>query len=158
MAEQSEADLPSWHDATISAFRLDVVDGAGGVWRSDLILEIDYIVEWICGTDGSCRWRVAPATLTFHDSGDLRIAVDCGDSGGQSALFVWSIHEITRQRIIDQKVCFDRPYYRWRVALNWPQGGEITFCASGFTQILLAEPTISGDSDDDQRLTSQGRS
>jgi hypothetical protein len=80
--------------------------------------------------------------LTFHDVTDLQIAIDCGDSGGRTALHALSIDVITRERILDQKICFDRPYYRWRIALNAPQGGTMTFGASGFTQILRAEPVL----------------
>jgi hypothetical protein len=82
---------------------------------------------------------VAPATLTFHHAGDLRIAVDCGDTGGQLALHELSIDRITREQVRDQKVCFDRPYYRWRIDLNWPKGGVIAFAASGFALVLRAE-------------------
>jgi hypothetical protein len=132
----------SWHDNALYALRLEIGDVACGDWRSDLALDIDHIVEWLCGTDGQCRFRVAPAMLTFHHVADLRIRVDCGDSGGQVALHPLSIDTITRERIRDQKICFDRPYWRWRIALNWPQGGNITFGASGFTQVLRAEPVL----------------
>jgi hypothetical protein len=132
----------AWHDNALYALRLDVGDVARGDWRSDLMLDIDHIVEWICAADGQVRFRVAPATLTFYHVTDLRIAVDCGDSGGRIALEILSIDSLTRERIRDQKICFDRPYYRWRIALNSPQGGAITFGASGFTQVLRAEPVL----------------
>jgi hypothetical protein len=132
----------TWHDNALYGLRLDVGDCARGDWHADLVLDIDHIVEWLCGTDKQVCFRVAPATLTFHDVTDLRIAIDCGDSGGQIALHALSIHAITRDRILDQKICFDRPYFRWRIALNWPQDGAITFGASGFTQVLRAEPVL----------------
>jgi hypothetical protein len=132
----------SWHDNALYGVRLDVGDCARGDWHADLVLDIDHIVEWLCGVDRQVRFRVAPATLTFHDVTDLRIAIDCGDSGGQVALHPLSIDAITRERIEDQKICFDRPYCRWRIALNWPQGGALTFGASGFTQTLRAEPVV----------------
>jgi hypothetical protein len=31
-----------------------------------------------------------------------------------------SIGQIVRELIKDQKVYLDRPYYRWRIVLNWP--------------------------------------
>ena len=68
--------------------------------------------------------------------------VDCGDSGCRTALHVLAIDRITRERIQDQKICLDRPYWRWRIALNWPEGGAITFGASGFTQTLRAAPVV----------------
>ena len=42
----------------------------------------------------------------------------------------------------DQKVYLDRPYYRWRIRLNWPDASEISFGAVGFTQTLRAEPVL----------------
>ncbi len=132
----------SWHDDTLYGLRLETGDPDLGDWRSDLVFDIDHIVEWLCGSDRSVLFRVAPATLTFHDAGALQIAVDCGDSGGQGALHTLSIDDVTRERIRDQKVCLDRPYYRWRIAFNWPQGSEIRFDASGFTQVLRADPVL----------------
>ena len=132
----------SWHDNTLYGLRLDVGDCARGDWHADLVLDIDHIVEWLCGEGRQIRFRVAPATLTFHDVTDLRIAIDCGDSGGRIALHALSIDAITRERIQDQKICLDRPYWRWRIALNWPQGGALTFGASGLTQVLRAEPVL----------------
>jgi hypothetical protein len=88
------------------------------------------------------RFRVAPATLTFHNVTDLRIAVDFGDSGGQTMMNELSIATITRAPVADQKICLDQTYYRWRIELNWPQGGEITFGASGLTQDLRADPVL----------------
>jgi hypothetical protein len=44
--------------------------------------------------------------------------------------------------IREQKVYLDRPYYRWRIGMNWPDASEITFGAVGFTQTLRAEPVL----------------
>jgi len=132
----------SWHDNALYGVRLDIGDHARGDWHADLVLDVDHIVEWLCGADRQVRFRVAPATLTFHHVTDLQIAIDCGDSGGRVALHALSIDRIERARIDDQKICFDRPYYRWRIALNGPQGGAIVFGASGFTQVLRADPVL----------------
>jgi hypothetical protein len=137
-----DLDDRSWHDNALYGLRLDVGDHARGDWHADLVLDIDHIVEWLCGVDRRIRFRVAPATLTFNDVTDLRVAIDCGDSGGRIAIQTLSIDRITRERIPDQKICLDRPYYRWRIALNAPQGGLLTFGASGFTQALRAEPVL----------------
>jgi hypothetical protein len=131
-----------WHDNALYGLRLDAGDCARGDWRSDLVLDIDHIVTWLRDADAQVRFRVAPATLTFHDVTDLKIEVDCGDSGGQIALNALSIDAITRERLKDQKICLDRPYWRWRIALNLPQGGAISFGASGFTHVLRAEPVV----------------
>ncbi len=41
----------SWHDNLIYGLHLAAPDPDAGLWISDLILDIDHIVEWICGTD-----------------------------------------------------------------------------------------------------------
>ena len=139
---QAEFEATSWHDNTMYAIRFDVGDASQGDWRSELVLDIDHIVEWVCGVDGGAQFRVAPATLTFHDVTDLRIAVDFGDTGYQVSLNELSIDGIERALVEDQKICLDRPYYRWRIVLNLPRGGEIAFGASGFTQELRADPVL----------------
>ena len=143
----------SWHDNIVYGLRFDVGDSFKGDWRSDLIFDIDHIVEWVCGVDGGVKFRVAPATLTFHDASDLRIAVDFGDSSGRTALNELSIAGITREAIPTPDGYPEWACYRWRIELNWPQGGEIAFGASGFTQTLRAEPVLL----DEQRLVAAER-
>jgi hypothetical protein len=71
-ASSPDLDDRSWHDDALYGMRLDIGDVARGDWLSDLVLDIDHIVEWLCGADGQCRFRVAPATLAFHRVTDLR--------------------------------------------------------------------------------------
>jgi hypothetical protein len=120
----------SWHDNALYGLRLDLGDPIRGDWHADLVLDIVHIVEWICGADGGARFRVAPATLAFHDVTDLRVIIDCGNSGYRTAVTELSIASITRERLRDQRVGLDRPYHRWRIALNLPPGGELTFGAT----------------------------
>ncbi len=135
--------LLRWHDNTIHGLSFGLAEPEVGDWRSDLVLDIDHIVEWLCGAPSEVRFRVAPATLTFHDVTDFAIAVDQGDSGGCNALIEWSIDRVERQPL-------DRPmdYWRWTIHLHAPPGGSITFCASGFTQAETAEAILV----DEQRL------
>ena len=129
----------AWHDNIVHAVRTRIGHPEQGDWRSELTLDIDHIVEWPSSTDR--LFKVVPATLTFHDAGDLSISIDSGTD--QIALYEWSIDHIDREAIADQKVCLDRPYYRWRIELNWPKGGRIGFAASGFTQVARADPVLS---------------
>ena len=140
----TEADFErlSWHDSHIWAVALRAGNPDDGDWTSDLVLDIDFIVEWVCGVGGGGRFRVAPATLVFHGVTDPKIDIDWGRSGFQVALHPVSIGSVEREPIQDQNVHLDRPYYRWRIRLNWPDGGEIAFGAVGFTQSLRAEPVL----------------
>jgi hypothetical protein len=146
---EADFDRLSWHDNHLYGVRFDVGDADENDWTSDLILDIDHIVEWVCGTDNTTRFRVAPATLVFHGVTDPSMRIDWGDSGFRTAIYVLSIDRIERERISDQKVFLDRPYYSWRIVLNSPQGGEIRFGAVGFTQTLRAEPVLV----DEQKLS-----
>jgi hypothetical protein len=151
----SEADFErlSWHDNHIYGLHLQVGDIERGDWRSELVLDIDHIVAWVKGGVRGVQFRVAPATLTFHHVTDLRLDLDWGDSGFQVNINEASIEGITRAQVPDQKICLDRPYYRWVIATNLPRGGKIVFGASGFTQSLRAEPVLQ----DEQKLSSVGR-
>jgi len=137
-----------WHDNTIHGLSFGLAEPEIGDWRSDLVLDIDHIVEWLCGQPGEFQFRVAPAILTFHQVTDLAIAVDQGDSGARNALFEWSIDRVERQPL-------DRPveYWRWTIHLHSPPGGTLAFCASGFTQVQTAEPVLL----DEQRLPRSAR-
>ena len=132
----------SWHDNIIYGLRLVTGDVSQDDWRSDLVLDIDHIVEWVCDPDGSMRFQVAPATLAFHEVTDLGIAIDFGDSGHRTGLNELSIDMITREPVPDEEGYPPRSYFSWRIALNVPQGGKITFGASGFTQTQRAEPIL----------------
>jgi len=140
---ESDFDRLSWHDCHIWAIELRVGDPSNEDWTSDLALDIDFIVDWICSVGGGGKFRVAPATLVFHGVTDPKIDIDWGRSGFQAALHPVSIGNLERERIQDQKVYLDRPYYSWTIRLNWPNEGVITFGAVGFTQTLRAEPIVS---------------
>jgi len=126
-----------WHDNLIYAIRFDIGEPEKQDWRSDLVLDIDFIAEWLCEGSGKARFRVAPATLTFHDVADLQISIDHGDSEGRTAMSELSIDRVTRSRLA-------RPFefWRWTIHLNSPPGGKITFCASGYSQMLRADPRV----------------
>lgn len=138
---EADFDRLSWHDCHLWGIRVDAGDPDANDWTSDLVLDLDFIVEWLCPPAGTSAFRVAPATLTFHGVTDPHVEINWFKSGFQTALHPVSIAGISRERIKDQKVFLDRPYYAWRIALN-PPGGEITLGAAGFTQTLRAEPVV----------------
>ena len=139
---EADFDRLSWHDCRIWAVEFRVGDVEDGDWTSHLALDIDFVVEWVCGGGAKGRCWVAPATLVFHGITDPRVDIDWGRSGFQVALNTPSIGSIERELIRNQKVYLDRPYYSWRIPLNMPGSGEIAFGAVGFTQTLRAEPVL----------------
>jgi len=147
--DESDFDRFSWHDDPVYGLALRIGDPAANDWRSDLVLDIDHIVEWVRNEDG-IRFRVAPATLVFHGVSDLRIDIDWGMRGWQVAPSLPTIDRIERERVREeeQRIFLDRPYYAWRVAFASPTGGSISFGAVGFDLTLRREPTLA----DEQRV------
>ena len=148
-ADRTDFDPFCWHDDPVYGLALRLGDPAANDWRSDLVLDIDHIVEWV-RTEDRIRFRIAPATLVFHGVSDLRIDVDWGMRGWQVAPSLPTIDRIERERVREgeQRIFLDRPYYAWRVAFASPTGGSISFGAVGFDLALRREPTL----EDEQRV------
>lgn len=143
---EADFDRLSWHDNPVYGL---FIDNDVSVWKSDLVVDIDFIVEWLCGVGSPTHFKIAAATLTFHHVTDLKVNIDWGDSGMQVAVAEMTLDYIARQPVEKQLICLDRPYYRWTLQLNSPRpGGEISFGAAGFTQVLRQEPVVC----DEQRL------
>lgn len=137
----TEADFEniSWHDNAVYGFYIDRDEE----WKSDLVFDIDFITDWLCGTDKTCQFMIAPATLRFHDVSDLKINIDFGDTNFRTILNELSIDGIERERVLEDQLQLDRPYFRWSMHARLPCGeGKIVFGASGFTQILRQEPIL----------------
>jgi hypothetical protein len=131
----------SWHDNYVHGFR--IVEGAHGL--GELILDIDYILEWITVHD-QLQFRIVPATLRFFDVADLRLSLDYATPA--AVLTPFSLHSIERkfekrERYIAQL---------WELRINWPTG-ELTFQAKGFEQRAIGAARLSSS----QRLTQQER-
>ena len=117
----------SWHDCHVYGFRME--EGEHGT--AEVTFDIDFIVEWLCISDRSIEFRVAPATLTFHGVFGLRIELDY--AAVSAGMTPFSIAGIERDAL-------DYPgSFRWRLPINWPSG-MITFESPGFTQVLRRAP------------------
>jgi hypothetical protein len=126
----TEADFEDlgWHDNHVHGFAIR--EGEYGAGR--LILDLDYICEWRCGTDKRCTFMIAPADLVFRDVTDLRINIDYKNI----SLGPMSLGEIRREVTTRTEKYTG---YRWQLLFNFP-AGEISFEASGFGQSLRASP------------------
>ena len=91
---QANFDGLSLHDDTIYGLRLDTVDPQRRCGAPILCLT---------STTSSTRFRVAPATLAFHDVTDLVLAIDWGNSGHQTALHLMAIDSLAREAVANQK-------------------------------------------------------
>ena len=138
MSAPDQFDSYSWHDNAIHGFQ--IIEGPDGC-SGELILDIDFIVEWLPPEkdSNSFQFRIAPADLTFHEVTELVISVDYASC--TAALQPMTIHEIHREA-----VTYPNGYssFAWKIEVNWPRNSFISFRAPSFTQLLRAEPITSG--------------
>ena len=128
----ADFDALSWHDCSVYGFRLEEREHG----TAELEFDLDFIVEWLCHNDRAAEFRVAPATLTFHNAFGLRIELDY--AAVTAAMTPFSLSGI------DQEAVSYGPghsSFRWRVSVNWPRG-VITFESPGFTQALRRAPIL----------------
>ena len=133
----TDADFDSmgWHDCTIHALGVD----QDGECQSDLVLDLDYIVEWIETPKGSFRFRVAPAILRFPGVDKLHV---------QTLLAFGEGLEIDS---IDRVPCEDETFpdhYHWTIGMHtyWNDDrNRIEFDATGFVQALTGPPVVTYD-------------
>ncbi len=140
---EADFDSLSWHDCHIWGMQVRTGDPKNDDWTSELVFDIDFIVEWVCGIDGQCQFRVAPATLVFHGVSNPEIHIAWEDPSYMMMMHAISIGNVERERLVDDARP-DYVFYTWRISLNWPEG-EITFGARGFTQTLDAEPVLTDE-------------
>ena len=91
---QEQFEEMSWHDNHVHAIR--IVEGSYG--PGQLVLDLDYILEWINDKEGF-QFRLQPVMLTFFEVADLRISLDYATP--TAALGPFSIHAI--ERIMEQR-------------------------------------------------------
>jgi hypothetical protein len=128
----------SWHDNAVHGIR--IVEGADGC-SGELILDIDFIVEWLPpegGTD-AFWFRIAPTGLQFHDVTELVISVNYAAS--TAALQPMTIHEIHREVVTYPN---GHSSFAWKIEINWPRNSFISFRSDGFTQVTRKPPIKSG--------------
>lgn len=124
----------SWHDNRVHGLRIrNPVD----TYDFDLLLDIDYILDWIKPADGRpLQFVVAPAVLAFH--GVDKLLIDVRLSYKEEL----TIDEIRRSDLgagSEQKA----GSYGWHIALQSIPGrpNRICFESRGFTQRLTKEPS-----------------
>jgi hypothetical protein len=113
----------SWHDNHVHSFR--IVEGEHGA--GELLLDLDYITEWLPSEEGGFRFKVVPAILRFSDVTALRLSLDY--AAATAALGPFALHVIERRT--EMRSSYSAQV--WTLRINWPVG-EISFEASGFEQ------------------------
>ena len=138
MGDSDEFNGDRWHDNAIHGFA--IVEGEDGC-SGDLILDIDFILEWLHpdSNNQSFRFRMAPSDLIFHGVTDLHVCVDYAAS--RTALQAMMIDRIDREAMT-----YPNGYasFAWKIALNRPGNGFLAFRADSFTQLQRKAPRIAG--------------
>lgn len=130
-----------WHDAAIYGMAFEKIDD----FRTDLLLDIDYIFAWVNPIPPSNTYTfwVSPCTLIFKDIRDFKIEY-------QKDEYLDDI-EIADINMIC-KPCPDKKifYYEWNLDLHI---GKITLKSEGYMQIVKQLPAhVTG-----QKITMQQR-
>ncbi|NNF29060.1 MAG: hypothetical protein HKN73_17685 [Gemmatimonadetes bacterium] len=149
----TEYDSYRFHDNQIHGIAFRAADPDLGDWTSDLILDIDHVLEWVRDGD-RIQFRVQPATLTFHGVTDLRLRLDGTVDGHSIGVALPWILEIERDHPLEPPRDPGRPAYAWRIVLASTPDGEISFGSWGYTLELRGEPVLQ----DEQGLTFAQRS
>lgn len=117
-------DQMSWHDNAIHGFR--IIEGPENAF-GQLVLDIDFIEEWLQNEDGSFSFKVVPSDLIFNDVSDLVVSIDYASV--TAAVQPMTIGEISREPISYPN---GQGSYKWTVDINWPSKSSLKFEASGF--------------------------
>jgi hypothetical protein len=107
--------------------------------ESDLVLEIDYIADWVV-SENVQEWLIAAADLTFHGVTGLKLSFDSHDEKFQVCIAGDWILDLKRSPVVPQLVHLDRPYWRWH--FDFAMDTLLTFGAYGFTLQLRQEPIL----------------
>lgn len=149
--DNTDIEKVSLHDCPLYGF---VWDSSGITWKSELILFIDYIDEWICGIDRKCHFRIAPATLIFHNVTGFSYSGPPAHEEFRCIIDNPIIAELKcqKQDKNEQFVHLDIDYYIWQILLFNRFGSEtfsgFHFGGTGFSLLLHHELKYS----EEQRL------
>ncbi|MBD8882259.1 hypothetical protein IHE49_17390 [Rhodanobacter sp. 7MK24] len=124
-------DAMSWHDVHVHGLR--IVENEDDDGSAELLLDIDYILEWIKGEEGF-SFVVAQATLQFHKVFGLKLSIDYATPSAGMCAF--SLASIERELVTYPT---GHTSFKWSMGINWPSG-SIEFEAPGFTQRTCGQP------------------
>jgi len=140
----------SFHDNHVYGFSVRRKE-----FGEDLILDIDYISEWICHDDKTCSFKIVPSNLTFIDIVDLEISLSWGKSLSQPDPKYSVSHlpsgEIILNGITEEK--YDDPIYsegereflKYTFDFIIPENGVLSL---GATQVSLIGRQLPVESDE----------
>lgn len=114
----ADFDRMNWHDNKIHAFHLAY---EAENYLSELILDIDFILQWTRTDNQGVLFWVAPATLVFHEAESVNFHFDLNN---MLEITINAFEHSNGNWIVD---CFD---------------GAIEVAARGFTQYIRQPPML----------------
>lgn len=136
----------SWHDVHVWGMAVRVGEMRDGDFTSDLVLDVDFIVEWMCDTDRRVRFRVAPAELVFHSVSDVHVALDWrGPSRGPNVVVPASPAQI--DHIARAPLDGSPSRWAWSVVMSDPDGGRIASAREASRRPCAPSPSKPTSSD-----------
>jgi hypothetical protein len=128
--DDNDFEQMGWHDSKIYgiAFKDD---------KFELMLDIDYILEWLHPKENESNFKfwVAPATLVFRNVWDLKLSLE-----GNLSLEIQDIHRANPRPPKNSKHIEEPFEYDWIIETN---NGEITFQSVGYKQYFRMAPILS---------------
>jgi hypothetical protein len=123
----------TWHDNYIHGIRIVNPHAGRDEYRYQLVLDIDFILEWIRGADGRYSFAVAPAHLTFDVAGPIQVNLDLAF---KEDMIIDGIEREEVVTVAEKRVGFTKQ--RYSIHLHNSSGAKnvITFEGGGFVQEL----------------------
>lgn len=131
---EDPVEVPNVHDSLIHGISISVEPET---WTSELRLDIDHIVEWQIAQPQP-RFQVSPAVLVFRQVTDLRISIDSGTSGHQSAVSGPFIESIYRELAVTP--IKDQPYFSWMLKMT--DGRSFISLGASDVELKIIKPAL----------------
>lgn len=128
---ERDFDVMNWHDAVVHALSIDTRE-----YDYELILDVDYILEWIkpVAPDNYYSFVIAPATIIFSGVWDIKTDL----ATRESVLEPIRIQDIQRE---NQRNITNSEIVTWDWTISLIQG-TIRFNGSGYTLYLRRKPIL----------------
>ncbi len=126
----------AFHDYTVYGIAFIAPDPEHDDWRSELVLDIDHILEWIRTADGRFRFRLVRANLRFENVSDLRVTF----AFPGSTLTPLPIDRIERSNDADLVRTGTYQEFLCTIYLNDMAGGTISFRSTGYRLQAIGTP------------------
>ena len=129
MKTWTDADFPamSWHDNSVHGIEVRQEENVFG----SLILDLDFIEEWLAPVEGTHHFKITPCILQFHNVTDLVMNLDYRHAS--ASLCPFTIDRIYRKDAPSEDPNLSR---MWEIEIIWPIG-RLSFVATGFTQTAI---------------------